>query len=458
MTLIRPRLTDYHGISVAQASVDFAIPLLDEDIPLYVDPFLLWKSPSLQDQALHTSLINSFNHINFLLKKSRISDAKHVLIVASECPEVGLGLSRTRKGKRIGVKKAEEILSLFKQIKQYNLHGFSHFEEIQLYVRDISKDRISDICCSFLKSFLIDYTTQVCEELGVPMNNTSIPMVYNYQKHAFESDVKAKVPVNPETGEPILLAPKRWLRFVPWISFDDYFRDHCPRDQIFGSNEEIDPVKVLRYNRDHYDVVQSYVSAKERQQDDCKNDPLFSQIPVTSAKKKLQTIRGLPSGKTNNADREYEKNIVQLFASLFYPQLDFAAEQSRTDSGALIRDLIFYNNRSIDFLNELFNDYGSRQLVFELKNVNKIEREHISQLNRYLNPGLGNFGVLVTRNELDKAMLRNTIDLWSGQRRCIVTLTDADIDLMVNVFESRQRDPLDVLKKKYVEFKRACPS
>lgn len=55
-------------------------------------------------------------------------------------------------------------------------------------------------------------------------------------------------------------------------------------------------------------------------------------------------------------------------------------------------------------------------------------------------------------------MLGNTIDLWSGQRRCIITLTDEDISLMVNIFESKQRSPIDVLKKKYVEFRRTCPS
>lgn len=38
--LIRPRLTDYHGISLAQEDTDFAIPFFDEDIPLYVDPIL----------------------------------------------------------------------------------------------------------------------------------------------------------------------------------------------------------------------------------------------------------------------------------------------------------------------------------------------------------------------------------------------------------------------------------
>ncbi len=66
MDLIRPRLTDYHGIQKSQSDLDFAIQFFYEDIPLYVDPFLLWKSPSQQDQALHTSIINSFNYLNFL--------------------------------------------------------------------------------------------------------------------------------------------------------------------------------------------------------------------------------------------------------------------------------------------------------------------------------------------------------------------------------------------------------
>jgi hypothetical protein len=34
MPIVRPRLTDYHGIPAPQAEIDFAIPFLDEDIPL----------------------------------------------------------------------------------------------------------------------------------------------------------------------------------------------------------------------------------------------------------------------------------------------------------------------------------------------------------------------------------------------------------------------------------------
>src|SRR5215218_8691666 len=110
MALVRPRLTDHHGILAAQADLDFAIPFLDEDLPLYLDPFLLWKSPSQQDQALHTGLVNSFNRQNWLLRKGRGAEAVRNLILASECDEVGLGLSAHRKGKRFGESTANEIL------------------------------------------------------------------------------------------------------------------------------------------------------------------------------------------------------------------------------------------------------------------------------------------------------------------------------------------------------------
>jgi hypothetical protein len=456
MTLIRPRLTDFHGIARAQSDLDFAIPFLDEDIPLYVDPFLLWKSPSHQDQALHTSVTNSFNHLNTLVQSGKEQEARAILIQASECCEVGLGHSQSRAGHRIGEGKAAQILSLFRDIDHYRQHGFTHCEEIQLYVGGISHDRVSDITCSFLKSFLVDYTMQVCEELGIPRSDTLIDGVYNYRTHRFES-IKARLPVNPQNATPILLVPRRWLRYASWINFDEYFRDYCPLDDIYNDGEFRDPAKVLRYNRDHYAIVRDYVAAKERTQADCHNDPLFLQIPVTSAKRKFAQLKKLPTGKTNNADQKYEGLVVQLLASLLYPQLDFAVAQSRTDSGSLIRDLIFYNTRSIDILQDVFAEYGSQQLVFEMKNVAAIDRDHINQLNRYLSGKLGGFGVLVSRRPMTQAMFRNTVDLWSGQRRCILTLTDDDLELMVNVFESKQRSPIDVLKKKYVEFRRKCP-
>lgn len=458
MALVRPRLTDFYGIAASQADLDFAIPFLSEDVPLYVDPFLLWRSPSQQDQALHTSVINSFNRQNWLSKKGKEDEARQNLILASECDEVGLGLSGSRRGKRIGAQTANDIIGLFNGIPEYSQHGFTHFEEIQLYVDGISRDRVSDFACSFLKSFLIDYTIDQCNSLGIPLAKTKVRALHDYKSQKFLADVELELPVNPETGAPILLVPKRWLRFVPWISYDDYFATACPKDDVVNKQGSDERVQVLLYNRAHHGMVADYVRAKERTADDCHNDPLFKQIPVTSARRKLAEIKALPSGLADNADKKYEGALSQLLASVLYPHLDFAATQSRSDGGATIRDLVFYNNRTVDFLKDIFTEFGSRQIVMELKNVKAIEREHINQLNRYLANEFGSFGVMLTRNPMPRAMFKNTVELWSGQRKCIIALTDADIELMVELFDSRQRDPIDVLKRGFVEFKRACPS
>ncbi|WP_292591467.1 hypothetical protein [Mesorhizobium sp.] len=456
MALIRPRLTELHGISVAQHEIDFAIPFLGEDIPLYVDPFLMWRSPSFGDKGLHQMLLGAFNNIGALAKSGADKEAIAQLMLASECDEVGLGTSASRAGHRIGEARARDILSLFHRIPYYRDHGFRHLEEIQLFVDGISRDRISDFACSFLKSFLIDYTHQQCREIGIPLSKVAVPAVYDPDRKSFAT-VTTDAPVHPDTGKPLLFVPKRWLRFVPWISYDNYFKDGCPQDDIAHEGEELTRVRVLNFNRDNFGVVDAYIREKERTAADCTNDLLFSQIPVLSARRKLDEIRKLPTGKSDNADRKYEQAVGELMPTLLYPYLDFAAEQARTDSGVSIRDLIFYNTRSHEFLKEIMDDYRSRQITFELKNVAGINREHVDQLNRYLHQELGNFGVFVTRHPLKKAEWQRTIDLWSGQRKAIVTLTDEDLKQMVEVFDSKQRHPIDVLIRSYVQFRRACP-
>lgn len=456
MALIRPRLNDYYNLPFTQEEVDFAIPFLDEDIPLYLDPFLLWKSPSLQDNSLHTSLVNSFNHLGSLLKNDKKLDAIDILIKCSECDEVGLGNSKTRHGMPIGKSVAENILSLFENIPEIHSSGFVHFEEIQLFVDQISSDRISDFACNFLKSFLIDYTLEQCEKHNIPIESADV-VVYNYRKNTLEEE-ETFLPVNPSTKEPIILVPKRWLRRVPWINYQDYLHSYFIENVKSVDDKKIERIPLLNYNRQNYNVVQTYLKIKELSNSDCENDPLFKPIPITSSKRKFSTIESLPTGKTDNADRKYEDHVCQLLASLFYPKLDFAAEQSRTDSGVLIRDLVFYNNRSYDFLKDIYDKYGSQQIVFELKNVKEVSRDHIFQLNRYLNDNFGTFGVMVTRNPPPSKVFKNTIDLWSGQRRCIIILDDADLELMCLLYETKQRLPIDVLKKKYVEFMRRCPS
>jgi hypothetical protein len=456
MALVRPRLTDHHGILVAQEDVDFAIPFLDEDLPLYVDPFLLWKSPSMQDTSLHTAMIAALNGIGRMGTGRGRVEARKIVVALSECSEAGLGTAKDKKGRRISDGQAEAILSLFQSVPDIKAEGLQHVETMQLLVDGIGRDRVSDFACCLLKSFLIDFTNSRCARYGIPQRPVKLDDLYDPSQQRMTAET-VELPFNPETGLPLLLVPRRWLRFVPWINFDSYYDAACVNLPAGVAPERTRRADVLDFNRRNYGMIRQYVEVQERTASDCVNDPLFRQIPVTSAKTKWNAVKKLPTGKADSADKKYEDYMEQLLASLLYPHLDFAEGQSRTDSGVLIRDLIFYNNRSIDFLDEVNQKYESAQIVFELKNVKEIQREHVTQLNRYLSDSLGRFGVLVTRNPLPKAIAKSLIDLWSGQRRCILALTDEDIQTMVTVFESRQRMPIEVLKRAYVSFARSCP-
>ena len=337
MALVRPRLNDFYDLPFSQEQVSFAIPLLDEDLPLYVDPFLLWKSPSQQDNSLHAQIINSFNHLGILFLKDRQDEAINLLIELSECNEVGLGNSMTRKGLKIGQKTAVEILSLFQNIPQVQRSGFTHFEEVQLLIEGVAQDRISDIACNLLMSFLIDYTIDECKTWSIPTPKSHVN-TYNCKSNQFETE-DVDLPVNPETNRPVVLVPKRWLRFVTWINYSDfqehYFAKHADADRFR------DRVAILNYNRNNYDMVQSYVAARESARKDCSNDPLFRPIPIISMKRKTQALTTLKTGKTDNADKEYERLIAPILASAMYPDLDFAATQSRTISNVSYVTLYF---------------------------------------------------------------------------------------------------------------------
>lgn len=451
--LVRPRLNDYHGILLSQAKVDFAIPFLDEDIPLYVDPFRLWQSPSYQDNGLHVLFKNAFNNLGRMYVEGQHTKAVDILKRISECNEVGLGNSKTRSGRRIGNGLAKDILSLYETIPAINKYGLEHPEIIQLLVNGISKDRISDIVTNMLGSFLIDYTIQECRQYGIPTEKCDVE--YLDVKSMEMKEENCEVPINPNTKQVLWLVPKRWLRKSLWLNDDDYLNNYLVSRIEELKRQEID---IVTYNRKNYDVLMDYIKAKERTADDCKNDPLFGQIPVTSVKRKLSAIKKLPTGKEDNADKKYESEVCPLLASILYPHLDFAQTQSRTESGTQIRDLVFYNNTSYEFLSEMKEKYGSRQLVVELKNVEEVTKEHINQLNRYLNPVFGSFGIILTRNRPKKSVMQHTIDLWSGQRKCILIMDDSDLELMVNVYESKQRDPIEVINRKYIDFTRKCPA
>lgn len=447
---INPRLTDYFGLPLAQEDVGFAIPFLDQDLPFVVDPFILWKSPSQAETGLHVSIIASLNHLGRLAAGKQARHAAQTLVELSECHEVCLGNSNLGRGTRIGIELAERIVSLFQSIPELRAGGIKHLEELQLIVDGLGPDRVSDITCSLMKSALVDLTVSWSNEFGIPTQDTELS--YFDTRDATNHTIDVALPFNPLTHKPILLVPKRWLRRHAFVSLSDY-KLSVSKTGL----SKLDYAALLNFNRLNFDQVRSYVESKEALKDGCKNDPLFEQIPVSSALSRMKKIVALPTGKHDRSDQIFEREVAILMSSLLYPDLDFADVQVRTDSGAQIRDIIFFNTCRRPSLKGWWDEYSAKQIVFELKNVATLEKEHVNQLNRYLAPHIGHLGIFVLRTEPKRDVIKHIVDIWSGQRKCILWITDEDMRTMVDVYHSKQRKPIEVIERAFLRLMRKCP-
>jgi hypothetical protein len=438
--------------------VDFVVPHLREDLPLYLDPFLLWKSDEPEYQALHAALQGFVDDVRRHAVEGRTTRARMLLSEVSEPVELGLGYATgNKRGTALGPAMISAIVDTFRQIPQLETSGLDHVEVLALLVAGIAEDRLSDLTASVIKGWLSGFTERRCQEHGIPTRKYRITG-WDAAKREWRP-FDAHLPFHPADGTPVMLAPLDLLRRLPWINYGDYYRTTyaplvLPPGRHGGTVAKHD---VLAYNKAHYEVVRSYVVEREAHAAACAPDPLFAPLRLTTVKQKVAELKALSTGRDHGEDKKFEALAYDLLTSLLYPELDLAAQQVRTVSGAHIRDVIFHNDGKTPFLTDLRDLYGARQVVFELKNVAELGTEHVNQLYRYLDDqDMGRLGVLVARMPPRTPVLRNIVDLHSSKRAAVLCLDDSDLDLMVSLLESG-RPPIEALRKKYVEFTRRLP-
>lgn len=456
--MMNRRLIDAFDLGFTQDSVPFAIPHLEEDIPLYLDPFLLWSSGNEAYRVLHSQLVGFLAHLGALAASGATDASRQLLLTCTEPSELGLGYARgTKKGSFIGPATADRVMQLFQETPQLQEERLEHVEELGLFVQGIAEDRISDLTACVLREFLVRYTEEQAGEHGVPTLKFRVPEIWDVEAMEWRTGLTASLPYHPDTNAPLLFAPLDLLRHLPWINYPDYYKSFFTRHVLPAkpAKRQMSKSVVLAHNRANFTNVKRYVAAKEKSFSLATPDPLFEPLRLSVMQRRVKALKRLALGGGTSA-AQYENLTCDILTSALYPTLEFAESQVRTDSGAHIRDLLFYNDAKTVFTRDLRETYGAKQLVFEIKNVGELKTEHVNQLYRYLDGDFGRLGVIVSRNEPPRAVKRNITDLHSSKRVAIVCLTDADLELMMNMLEAK-RQIIGVLKKKYVEFTRTLP-
>lgn len=147
-------LDDYGALDVS----------LIADLPLFVDPFLLFNSDKPEYQNLHKQIVD---YLKFLRDKSENGVISDALLTEWYCfkeiKQNWLGYCELgNNGSGLGIDFARALNSslhlLFKDLGKEKITKGTHLEKVCIIKDGVGRDNISDFSTNLIKSFLLDYT------------------------------------------------------------------------------------------------------------------------------------------------------------------------------------------------------------------------------------------------------------------------------------------------------------
>ncbi len=155
------------------------------DIPLFIDPFLLYASEKPEYRQLHERILDYLSFLrdkasgNISLEKIKrwytFPEVKQNWLGYSESGNGGLGL-----GKDFGQSMSKAIQRVFPELKNETITETSHLEKLSLFRVGVGRDNISDFTCNLIKEYLLEYTQTFAKQYLLPeqCKNVSVPKVY----------------------------------------------------------------------------------------------------------------------------------------------------------------------------------------------------------------------------------------------------------------------------------------
>ncbi len=272
------RFSDEFGFS-REASSTWFDPVLTVDTKLFIDPFLLYQNEEGVFTGSHAEVIEFFNDVFSLIARTEgikthlFWKRAEALLVFPEVQELCLGYaSGSTKGAGSGTGFSGVIAAALWEAVEAGITHFSHFEEIGILREGIGADRISDITANMLRYRFAAYTLDICKSHGI--KTYQFPYTRGRYSHQYQRWLPATfdLPRNPYCGNPILLAPWRYLRDLPTISSGNFW-DYCYSNENetlrndFGVDitRNVDKKTITDFARRHSDLRQRFIEHTEQE-------------------------------------------------------------------------------------------------------------------------------------------------------------------------------------------------
>jgi hypothetical protein len=249
----------------------FDVSLIN-DLPLFIDPFLLFDSRKAEYQALHAEIIDYLKFLRDVAATGKLTQA-HVdqWFRFAEVKQNWLGFSRSgNRGNGLGAKFANTLHRnlhlVFHDFGAESITKSSHLEKLCLLSDGVGRDHLSDFVTNLIKRFLLEYTQEFARRHLRPDQIRSVAVQrveFNRQTQRWMPGTYALPFVR---GDHVILTPKDMLtRDEAWINRADLLHDFVDIYQSIPNAQlrhQIDSYFMARLGEDATDAERKVAAAK----------------------------------------------------------------------------------------------------------------------------------------------------------------------------------------------------
>lgn len=399
---IEPKvLRDYGAFDISVAS----------DLPLFVDPFLLFNSEKEEYQKLHADILK---YLIFLRDKAtadldpaliknlyRFKEVKQNWLGFTVLGNGGSGL-----GQGFAVALHGSLGTILSNFGEESVTQDSHLEKLCLIRGGVGRDNISDFTTNLIKHYLCEYTetfarkhmrAEQCQEMPVTRAR------FNYDTETWETK-RYYLPVLD--GDFVLLTP------VDMLTRDDTWINHSDMIHQFGQLPDAVEDDQLRAQINQYfrsKLTSKHPTAEERAtaaQETIRHFPQLIDYYIKKKEEDGELAESVSARKVAETDHVFVQQLQRLLADLV-TNTDFYSKPSGSYEEALDRVRYFKHYvekkdgyRLINKGGEPFSNEKDVQLYFGL-----VWYKTEFDVNREPNNGGGPVDFKVSRGSIDKSLI-----------------------------------------------------
>ena len=381
------------------------------DLPLFIDPFLLFNSKKKEYRQLHDDIIK---YLRFLKDKSIAGTVSTGLLKSwyhfSEVKENWLGFCASgNTGRGLGKDFAQalndNLRNLFTDFGSERVTKGSHLEKLCLIKDGVGKDTISDFTTNLIKEFLLKYTETFAKKYidkSLRREMAVERVSFNYETESWQSGI-FDLPVFK--NKYVLLSPKEILtKDETWINKPDFFRQFDRIPQAIENDQ-------LRAQINNY--FRSVLPKKPTAKDEHK-------AAAATALKFPEVIDYFIKYKEEHGDEAAKKSSLDVidsrmvYVDQFGALVNLLSQKSAFYSvpGNTTEEVL----QRIEFLKDVVENKGGHKLFYNKGKPIAMEkdiqilfkltwRDTVSDVSREVNDGRGPVDFKIARGSKDKTLV-----------------------------------------------------